>query len=126
MNTHQLARILRLFARELLLAPAIEVSELSTRIGGDSLKLRDSSMNLSLGTLTELSSVDKAQLTALIRDAELPIPLRPRDASRDILGKLLRYLQRNPTAKERLKRAVTRTGTASPELTRALRALLSG
>jgi hypothetical protein len=61
----------------------------------------------------------------LIRENGFPIEIRPRDASRDIFGKLCAYLESNPQAQEKLKASVNKTsGKSSPELMRALATLL--
>jgi hypothetical protein len=82
-------------------------------------------MALSLSTLVELSRVDKRQWLALIDELGFPIEIRPRDASRDIIGKLLTYLESNESARERLKtKAASKGAQASPELMKALNSLL--
>lgn len=55
-----------------------------------------------------------------------PIDVRPRDASRDIIGKLLKFLEENPDARNRLNHAAQKgRSETSPELARALQLLLN-
>jgi hypothetical protein len=61
----------------------------------------------------------------LIHENNFPIDIRPRDGSRDIIGKLFAYLEENPLAQEKLKSSATRsTSKSSPELMKALSTLL--
>ena len=124
MKTHELAKELRRLADVLDSAPnlALDRVALSRR---DSLPFNSGQMALSLSTLVELSRVDKRQWLALIDELGFPIEIRPRDASRDIIGKLLTYLESNESARERLKtKAASKGAQASPELMKALNSLL--
>ena len=87
---------------------------------------RSSNMAVSLSTLVDLARVDKQQWLSFIEENQFPIDTRPRDAARDILGKLLVYLEQNAEARQKLKAIATRKsgGQASPELMKALAYLL--
>ena len=124
MKTHDLAKALRSLASLLEKAPNVLLEDaLVTTLAAT--KLNSSQMAVSLSTLVELSRVDKQQWLAFINDLGFPIEVRPRDASRDILGKLLSYLETNEAARERLKtKAASRGSEASPELMKALSSLL--
>jgi hypothetical protein len=124
MKTHELAKELRKLADVLDSAPnvALDRVALSKR---DSLPFNSGQIAVSLSTLVELSRVDKRQWLALIDELGFPIEIRPRDASRDIIGKLLTYLEANESARERLKtKAASKGAQASPELMKALNSLL--
>jgi len=123
-KTHELARLLRQLADFLDSGINIEITR--ARVS-DSNSVRESSSGLAvnLSTLAELSRIDKSQWVSLIDELGIRIPIRPRDASRDILGKLLVYLEQNEDARNKLKNRVSRKGEiASPDLTRALASLL--
>lgn len=123
MKTHELAKAIRTLASVLERSSNISLEE--AKLTSASTKMDSSQMAVSLSTLVELSRVDKQQWLVFINDLGFPIEIRPRDASRDILGKLLNYLETNETAREQLKtKAASRGAEASPELMKALSSLL--
>lgn len=125
MTTHDFARELTRFAKVLQRAPNLDLGDLEVILSRSIPHLSRSQMAVSLSTLVDLSRVDKREWIELILSYGFDIPIRPRDASRDILGKLLRYLETNEEARNRLKRDVpVRSSQASPELMRALSSLL--
>jgi hypothetical protein len=80
---------------------------------------------MALSTLVALSDFDKMQWMTFIHEHGFPITIRPRDASRDIIGKLLRYLEENEDARRKLTNSAQKTRSeTSPELMRALQVLL--
>lgn len=125
MKTHDIAKILRALANVLEQGP-------NTPIESAVMTAKDSAINktqiaVSLDTLIELSSIDKAKWISFINEMGYKLDLRPRDGSRDILGKLMNYLESNPGARENLKiKATAKSSEASPELLRALSSLLKG
>jgi hypothetical protein len=122
-KTHDLANSLRLLASILERGPNISLESLSF----SSEKFEKSKVALSLSTLSDLSRIDKQQWLGFINDLGFPIDIRPRDASRDILGKLLNHLENSEMARERLKKAASSNESdASPELMKALSSLLKG
>ncbi len=125
MKTHDLARALSQFARVLRESPNMELESLG-RVFRESTSTQSAGgMAVNLATLAELARIDKSQWQHFISEYNFPIEVRPRDASRDILGKLLRYLEENPSALQRLRnRIVHDHGEASPELLRAFKTLL--
>ncbi|MPN10979.1 hypothetical protein SDC9_158277 [bioreactor metagenome] len=132
MYTHELADALRKLATVLKKGQNVELGELSDLMGAfipdRSLykSSRSGDLPLALNALLSLSSFDKTEWVALIGDLGLPIQIRPRDASRDIMGKVLKHLEVNPDARKRLEfRVHNRDSRASPELARALSSLLS-
>jgi len=83
------------------------------------------SIPMALSTLVALARFDKAQWLEIIRQYNFPIEIRPRDASRDILGKLLNHLEQNPESRKRLSIDAQRARPdTSPELMKALQLLL--
>lgn len=126
MKTHDLARTLELLANALREGANIEIEQLPNFVRRFPATLRSDEIKIGLSHLVALSRVDRRQWIALINEYRFPIEMRPRDASRDILGKLLSYLEKNAEARERLTRSTTEAGAgrASPELLKALKALL--
>jgi hypothetical protein len=127
MKTHEAAQLLMQLAKILRRAPNVELSnfELNNFNRLFTEQSNSDEVVIGLSTLVELSQVDKNQWLSLIREYQFPIAVRPRDASRDILGKLLRYLDENPEARKKLKENVKKkTSHASPELMNALEILL--
>jgi hypothetical protein len=123
-KSHDVAKMLMQLARILQKAPNVDLSDLSLT-QPQQLKMGD--MAIGLTTLVELSKIDKRQWLSLIVEYGLPIEIRARDSSRDILGKLLKYLDEHPEAQKKLKESVyKRPSEASPELMEALSLLLKG
>ena len=131
MHTHELAEALKKLATFLKRGPNIDVSDLSLLLGMSSPVLRSESRSkddlpIALSALLKLSRVDKNDWIDLIKELGLHIEVRPRDASRDILGKVLKVLESEPDARERLQRRVrNKEAHGSPELARALSSLLN-
>lgn len=128
MNTHELANALRLLAKALKQGPKIEIDDLDQiltikkRFDLDSDKFK-----VGLNQFSALSRIDKTKWIDLIEEYKFPIAIRPRDASWDVIGKVLRYLENTPEARAKIKRTIAYdTGKASPELMKALSSLLKG
>ena len=126
MKTHELARALKQLGDILSASPNLELREVCVASADTVRKGRSSNMAVSLSTLVDLARVDKQQWLSFIEENQFPIETRPRDAARDILGKLLVYLEENAEARQKLKAIATRKagGQASPELMKALAYLL--
>jgi hypothetical protein len=124
MRTHDLAKALRLLSDVLRDGPNTELKDL--RLGRhDSRTSESGEIAVNLSTLASLSRIDRRQWLAFVSEYDLPITVRPRDASRDILGKMLKYLEENESAREILRERVsTEARQGSPELLTALQALL--
>jgi len=124
MNTHDAARVLSQLATALRSAPSQSFDELSE---GGRRKVDEQSVDVprALSMLVALSHFDKMQWLQVAEDLKLPVDIRPRDASRDIMWKILRYLESNPEARTRLTNSAARTRSqTSPELAQALDFLL--
>lgn len=123
MKTHELAKLLQQLSTLLLAAQNIDLRD--AKVVQTSEEEAKDKLAVSLSTLVELSRIDRSQWIALIEDNGFPIQIRPRDASRDILGKLLSYLEQNEEARKKLRnRVVRKSNDASPDLMRALASLL--
>jgi hypothetical protein len=122
MKTRALARTLRQLADWLDSLPdqTLDGLTLSHRSPGAS----SASLALNVSTLASLSRIDRSAWIDFIREHHFPIDVRPRDASRDILGKVLKFLDKEPEALVYLQRRAGSEMAASPELSRALQALL--
>lgn len=121
MKTHELAATLIKVAKALNSMPNIDVSDFNQAFIRKP-KQSAAGIEVNIATLASLSRIDKRQWLDLIVSNRFPIDIRPRDASRDILGKLLKFLEETPEAVQHLKRP--RNVSASPELMRALDVLL--
>lgn len=126
MKTHEFAKALRVFASLLEKAPNIRIEDV--KISSQIDKNDTNQIGLSISALVGLANVGKAQLVAFIKEMNYPISIRPADAARDVIGKILSYLEKNQTAQEQLKAHVesSKESQASPELLKALSSLLKG
>ena len=124
MRTHEAIKVLTALANALKNSSFETVEELTD---GGSKKVPASAVDVprALAMLVALSNFDKLQWAQIISEYEFPIDVRPRDASRDIMGKLLKYLEANPDARLKLARTTGKSRSkTSPELTQALEILL--
>lgn len=124
MKTHVLARALKELSDWLMRAPNTELKNLKVPFGVTALAKSSEEIAMSLETLVALARVDKQRWYELIREYSFPIDVRPRDASRDILGKLLKYLESNPNALRRLRERTRNRAEPSDELLHAFEILL--
>ena len=123
MRTRALARSLRQLAEWLDHLPDQTLEALDPSRSDQ--RSRSASLALNVSTLASLSRVNRKEWIEFIRYHAFPIEVRTRDASRDILGKLLTFLEREPSAITYLQRQAASDASASPELSRALKAILS-
>lgn len=121
-KTHELASALNALAQMLRKMPNQPLDDLEW--SAQRSKVDPSTIPVALSTLVSLSDIDKGQWALFIREHGFPIEIRARDASRDIIGKLLRYLEANPDARKKLSNSSRTRSTTSPELMKALDALL--
>jgi hypothetical protein len=125
MKTHQVATALEQLARILRQGPnvTLETTRLQTKKEQAELSLGGMAVNLS--TLASLSRLKKQQWQEVIEHYHLPVTVKSADSVRDLLGRLLGYLEKDDAARERLSQAVRGDPSApSPELMRALQFLL--
>jgi hypothetical protein len=121
-KTHELASALQQLAKLLRSGPDVELQNARPPASASD-QLSSGEVAVGLTTLVELSRIDKQQWIHMIRDFGFDIPIRPADASRDVLGKLLRFLDKHPGALQKLRENANRS-KSSPQLMRALDALL--
>jgi len=125
MKTHELAKALTELAKALRAGPNVDLGSL--RIEEPASRQVDSSaVPVALSTLAMLSEFGKDEWLEFIQEHSLPIEVRPRDAARDILGKLLKYLVNNPTARNRITHSPSKDrSSTSAELRRTLQLLMN-
>ena len=139
MKAYDLARALNHLSRVLRAGPNIEVEDIGNlsvhstsprparpRESVDSRPDPRSAneKGTALALLAEMASYNKSELIDLAKQLNIPIQVRPADAVRDILGKILRYIQDNPDFRSRLVHASPETPEGS-RLAHALAILMS-
>lgn len=130
MKAHELSKALLALSRILKSGPDIDVEDWSilsksTSPVSKSSHLKESDIPSALYTLVKLNDVSKTQWLSLINEYDIDVEIRPRDATRDIVGKILNYLAANPIARENLLKTGSRKNvTESTELANALNLLL--
>ncbi|MEW8333688.1 MAG: hypothetical protein AB2651_19205 [Candidatus Thiodiazotropha sp.] len=126
MKTHELAKALNILAKALKSGPNIELKEINIVSLHELSNPNDKEIAFGLSTLAEMSRIDKKQWVNFINENRFPIDIRPRDASRDLLGKLLKYLETNEFARKSLKeKANIESSTGSAALLKAFEVLLN-
>jgi len=131
MKSYDFAKQLTLMAKILKNGPnveldEIEISTLTSSISSSSMEVKQSEVPKALSVLVGLNNVKKSQWLNLINEYEFPIEIRQRDANRDIIGKLLKYLSENQEARDRLSgKKLKKTTSSSSELADALSILLT-
>jgi|26BtaG_2_1085354.scaffolds.fasta_scaffold17965_2 hypothetical protein len=128
MKTYEFANALTLMAKILKSMPNQELSDLNLPLGAArSEGVERNEAVVGLHTLANLSKIDKKQWVDLIEEHGFDIPVRPRDASRDIIGKLLRYIDKHESAQQAIKKSAEQSNNkSSKELSRALSILMGG
>lgn len=131
MKTHDLAEALKMFAMMLKRSPNIDVNDLafidrfSTETPSSKRRSKKDDLPVALSALLSLSRIDKREWVELISDLGLSLEINPRDSSRDVVGKVLRLLEKDAHARELLAtRVQSKQAQASPELMNALSSLL--
>ena len=127
MRTHQLAGALSQLADILKKSPDFDLKDFSFAnreptpflVEG---KFRPERTGGALTVLVALSKINKQHWIELIQAFNWPLTIDKRDSSRNIVGKVLNFLQQNPQASDRLKKSTSRD--TSPALMKALQALL--
>ena len=127
MKTHELAKALRTLASLLEKSPNLMLEEVAVTSKKES-NQSSNQLALSINALLSLSQVGKPQLVSFINEMRYPIEVRPAYSARDVIGKLLSYLESNVAAQEQLKvkAASSKEAQSSPELMKALSSLLKG
>lgn len=129
MKAHELSKVLMTLSKVLKAGPDIEVDDWSLLSKPAPMtknsNLKENDIPTALYTLVKLNDVSKSQWLSLMSEYDMDIEIRPRDANRDIVGKILNYLASNPVARENLlKSGAKRNISESAELANALNLLL--
>jgi len=138
MKTHELAKALTQLSRVLKAGPNIEFEELtnlstylsskkppqSTRSKSVEPDLSEKGAGLLL--LTKMANNNKKDLVELANDLQIPLEVRPADAVRDVLGKMLKHINENPEVQKRLSTVDAKNSpAANSTLARALSILMT-
>lgn len=132
MKAHELAKSLNYLARILRAGPNIEIEEIgnlgihaSRPPRNPSTRKTASGKSGAIALLAAMSSLSKSEVLEIAEDLQIPIEVRKADAVRDILGKILKYIQENPDVQHRLvARSVNESEDDAPRLARALAILM--
>lgn len=124
MKTHQIAKSLRILADILESLPNNELSKDVNLFGEKS--IRSSEVAVSLQTLLKLSKFSKKDWVSLIKEYNFDIDIDNRYSSRDIIGKLLNYLDANPAAIDFMKKKSMKQRQHESPLMKALDLLVRG
>ena len=123
MKAHAIAKALRKLASVLEAGPNVNISNLRP-LEQKKRAVDPKQVALSLTTLVSLSRISKQEWVDLIKGYQFEINLGPRDSARDIIGKLLRYLDKHPEAIDFLKKKAHEDGKEPSALSRAFDILL--
>lgn len=126
MKTHEVAATLQALAKALKRAPDIDLEDIGRSLVATARHRPDTSdIPFALSALVALSKFDKAQWRTIIEEFKLPIEVRHTESTRDVVGKILRVLERDAEARRRLQMSVKKSRPdISPELMNALNFLL--
>ena len=122
MKTHDLARALNYLAKMLRGLPNQELDSL--RAAGLFPTKRSADLGISLSALAALSKYEKNDWEMVVKEFALAVELRPRDAARDVMGKILNYLADNEAERERITMQARSKNNRPSELSSALEFLL--
>lgn len=132
MKAHDLAKSLNYLARLLKAGPNVELDEIYnlsahlSRIPSRLTSKRERDGNGgALALLAAMSSLSKPEVLEMAHDLQIPIEVRKADAVRDIIGKILKYIQDNPEVRDRLvRKSIQNSEGDAPRLARALAILM--
>ena len=124
MKTHDLAKALTQLGKLLRTLPNQDLDDLSSTMSSSS-SGPSAHVGISLSALASLSKCSKSDWEKIAHDFELPVELRPRDAARDVMGKILTYLAENDAERKRIAMKSRATTGEPSELSNALKFLLS-
>lgn len=106
MKTHEFAKLLMTMAKVLRSGENVEIENFRmpsfSPLPSDSAVVKTEDIPQALNMLVGLNNVPKIEWIALIDAFNFDIEVRPRDANRDIYGKLLKYLSDFPEERRRL------------------------
>ncbi len=124
MKSHTFADALLAWAEKLRAGPNVEISDLTPVATQQSAPLSTQNMTLGLSLLSQLSKVNKQEWAQFVREHSIPINVEQRDSSRNVLGKLLNYLETHPEAQKNLSAKSLSSTETSPKLAKALQVLM--
>jgi hypothetical protein len=129
MKTHDVARALNTLARALRDGGNVTLESISIhtdKIEKSSPPALGDNAPAALALLVRLAGYSKDEWRTLIKELELDVPIKTTDSVRDILGRLLKYLNDNKDVQEKLvENAKKPTANVSPELMKALSILMN-
>ncbi|MFN3149504.1 hypothetical protein [Bremerella sp.] len=138
MKTHDIAKMLNNLAKLLRAGPNVEIDNLTNfplpnagtvkppNVSPNSTRDVAADGVAALSILAELSKIDKREWIKLIDDLDLPIAYRDRDATRDIIGKLMTQIDRDPAIRRRIRNYVVhKDESVSGDLLNVFRVLLN-
>jgi len=124
-KTHTIAKALNELAIILRSGPNVEIKNLSLKREIEKEELSKEEIALNISTLLALSKIKKTTWVDFIEENRWPIKIQKRDSSRNLIGKILKYLEGNPDALKKLKNGVSSNrGQGFIELSNALSSLL--
>lgn len=121
MKTHDIAKALSVLSKLLRSLPNQELDRLHEAVAPH----QGNSLGVSLSVLASLSKYSKSDWESVVKDFDIPVDIRPRDAARDVMGKILTYLADNDAERARVAERSRVQAGGSSELSSALRFLLS-
>ena len=91
MKSHDFAKQLTLMSKILKSGPNVELEDInfSGLINVDNIEINQNDIPKALNMLVGLNQIKKSEWLDLIENYDFNIDIRPRDATRDIIGKLL-------------------------------------
>ena len=124
MKTHEFAKALTQFAKLLRSFPNQELEDFGYNLR-EMPSRATNNVGISLSALASLSKYSKSDWEKIASEFELPVEIRPRDAARDVMGKILTYLAENDAERERVAMRSQEKSDRPSELSNALQFLLS-
>jgi hypothetical protein len=124
MKSHTFADALLIWANKLKAGPNVEVADLTLAASEQPASLSTQNITVGLSLLLQLSKVNKQEWVQFVREHSIPIAVEQRDSSRNVLGKLLNYLDSHPEAQKNLSTKSLSSSETSPKLAKALQVLM--
>ncbi len=127
MKSHDLADALDSLAKILRSGNNVEVStsNLANIFKDSTDEPSDAQIAVNLRTLVKLSKIDKARWKDFISEHHLPIEVKNTYSVRDILGKILNYLDNNPIEIDKIRQRVQKKSNSyNTELDKAFNLFL--
>ncbi len=124
MKSHIFADALVSWAEKLKAGPNVDITDLTVAASQQPVSLSTQNMTVGLSVLLHLSKVNKQEWAQFVREHSIPITVEPRDSSRNVLGKLLNYLESHPEVQKNLSAKSLSSAETSPKLAKALQVLM--